>query len=71
MASRTPDSVTMTVRIDRQALEVLEYHARLTGVKLRARLRDQLEAEAEDVSRMLKLDGAVPEPAVGRWIPRC
>ena len=68
--SRTP-AVTCTFRIDPAALAVLELDARLTGRKLRARIRDMMEEEAEEISRRLNLPEEIPtEPALGRYAPR-
>lgn len=64
--------MTITVRIDPQALAVLEWDARLSGVKLRARLRDMLEAEAEAISVERNLPDVEPPtaPAIGLFVPR-
>ena len=60
---KPPASTVFSVRIDPQALAVLEWQARITGYPLRARLRDELEAQAEEISKRYDLpaDGP-PEP---------
>lgn len=55
-------SKTMSLRIDPQALDVLEWDARLRGVKLRTELRDQLEAKAELLSEQYQLNPQAPDP---------
>jgi len=40
----------ISVRCDRDALEVLEWEAARTGIPLRTRIRAWLEARAEDVA---------------------
>jgi hypothetical protein len=49
-------SKTMSTRIDPAALDVLEWHARLTGVPLRRWLRQLLEARAEELTEEFNLD---------------
>lgn len=49
-------SKTMSTRIDPEALAVLEWHAKLTGVPLRRWLRELLERRAEEISEEFHLD---------------
>jgi hypothetical protein len=44
-------SKTMSIRIDREALDVLEWYAGLTGVPLRTTVREYLQEWAETISK--------------------
>lgn len=55
-------SKTMSTRIDPGALDVLEWHAHLTGVPLRRWLRQLLEARAEEITAEYNLDLNRPLP---------
>lgn len=43
-------SRTISTRIDHGAVEVLEWKARLDGIPLRTKIRDDLEAQAEAIA---------------------
>ncbi len=69
-----PTSVVFSCRIHPQALEVLEWHARLTGTPLRRRIRDLLETEAATITETFNLRDTGPpttraNPAFGTFQP--
>lgn len=62
-------SVILTVRIDDDALKVLEWHARMQRFPLRSWIREYLEAEAERISSEFDLPVVPQEPVLGKFAP--
>lgn len=61
-------SVVVTFRLDPRALEVLEYHARLTGVPLRSWIRDGVEEVAAQISEQFDMPDEIPPPPEPGWL---
>ena len=55
-----PKSITTSIRIDPDALAVLEWKANLDGIPLRSTLRNELETRAAQISAQYNLP---PKPA--------
>lgn len=61
-------SVVVAFRINPRALDVLEYHARLTGVPLRSWIREGVEEVAAQISEQFDMPDEIPPPPEPGWL---